>query len=397
MPQLHVPTLLIALPAGLLLLTLALGLAQPELRARAELRRWVQGSWAVLAGWALLALRPVLPDGFSFVAGHGLLGMGLALYHRALQRLWQAPAAPRPSGWWLVAWWLALLGLHAWPLPWRTAAVSLALAAALLPIAWVPWRAGRAQRSPSTRTVLAAALLGMGALVLRAGHAALAPDPYPVAWPPGTVDGLLLAVAQLALVGGGIGFVLATVERLTGELAARASHDGLTGCVNRPTTDALLAHALARARREGSPLAFALLDLDGFKQLNEQHGHRAGDEVLRRFAEAARGRLRHADVIGRTGGGEFGLVLPATDLAGARRLVEDVRQAAMALALQDADGRPIRVTLSAGIAVLAPDEALSADRLYGRADQALYEAKCGGRNRAVCYGDSNPRQGVLIA
>ena len=175
-----------------------------------------------------------------------------------------------------------------------------------------------------------------------------------------------------------------------------ASHDGLTGCLNRSTTDALLAHALARARREGSPLAFALLDLDHFKQVNDEHGHAAGDEVLRRFARTAQQRLRHADVIGRTGGEEFGLVLPATDAAGARRLVEDIRLAAMALELRDAAGAPIRITVSAGIAVVMPDESLSPERLYGRADQALYEAKRAGRNQVVCYGDANPRQAVLL-
>jgi diguanylate cyclase (GGDEF)-like protein len=91
-------------------------------------------------------------------------------------------------------------------------------------------------------------------------------------------------------------------------------------------------------------------------------------------------------VFGRTGGEEFGLVLPGTDMAGARWLVEAVRRAVEALALPGADGRPMKVTVSAGVAIAEPQAPITGDRLYGQADQALYEAKRAGRNRVEVFG-----------
>jgi len=395
MLQLHVPTLLIALLVGHLLLTLELGLAQRRLRARPELRRWTWGNWAMLAGWAVLVARPWLPPGVSIVGGNGLLAIGLAFYHQAFQLMLSDAAPSRRIVWVVAGWWLALLWMQYWPTAWRTVVVSTVFAGLMVPSAWRLLRRWRSMVR-SLRTVLLTLLLAIGALAVRAVHALQAPELYQDLWQGSAGQGVTLLVAFLALLGGGFGFLLATFERVANDMETMATHDGLTGCLNRTTTDALLAHALARARREGSPLAFALLDLDEFKQVNDQHGHGTGDEVLRRFAAAARQRLRHADVIGRTGGEEFGLVLPATDAPGARRLLEDVRLATMALDVRDPDGRSVRVTVSAGIAVVASDEPVTPERLYGRADQALYEAKRTGRNRVVCYGDSNPRQGQLL-
>ena len=157
---------------------------------------------------------------------------------------------------------------------------------------------------------------------------------------------------------------------------------------NRATTDALLKHELQRARRTGTPLAFALLDLDHFKRVNDQHGHRSGDAVLKAFANTVRARLRASDAFGRTGGEEFGLVLPGTDLAGARWLLETIRREVEAIAVPSDSGQPVRVTVSAGVAMADQGAALAADRLYGRADQALYEAKRAGRNRVEAFGST---------
>ena len=96
-----------------------------------------------------------------------------------------------------------------------------------------------------------------------------------------------------------------------------------------------------------------------------------------------------SDVFGRTGGEEFGLVLPATDAVGARWLVEAVRREVEALELPAEDGcAPVRVTVSAGVAVADAQSRLSGDRLYGQADQSLYEAKHAGRNRVEVYGST---------
>lgn len=396
--QFHTPTLLVTLLLGFLLLTLELGVAQRGLRARPELRRWTLGNWAMLAGFAMLFARLVLPEWLSLVLGNGLIALGLIAYVQALHLMLGNAAPPRWT--WRVqpALWLAMALLLVWPQALRTAAVSLLFAALLAPgvllILRHGWRDVR-----SLRTVAVTLGLAVLALLVRAMHALATPDDYLSVMQPSLGQGVTFLMSFMALLGAGFGFQLAVFERVARQMEHLASHDGLTGCLNRSTTDALLAHELRRARREGResrPVAFVLLDLDHFKQVNDRHGHRTGDAVLQAFVAIARQRLRGSDALGRTGGEEFGLVLPGTDAEGARVLLEAIRQAVAAAPLvTDEVGRPVRVTVSAGIAVAAPDSTISAERLYGRADQALYEAKHGGRNRVEVYGDSNPVQAVL--
>jgi diguanylate cyclase (GGDEF)-like protein len=130
------------------------------------------------------------------------------------------------------------------------------------------------------------------------------------------------------------------------------------------------------------------MDLDHFKQVNDNHGHRTGDLALQAFAEAVRSRLTRGGRLARMGGEEFGLILPGTDAVGARATAETVRQAVEALDLQDAQGRRVHLTVSAGVAVSAPGHSRAADfsvgSLYSRADEALYRAKKMGRNRVEC-------------
>lgn len=396
--QFHTPTLLVTLLLGFLLLTLELGVAQRGLRARPELRRWTLGNWAMLAGFAMLFARLVLPEWLSLVLGNGLIGLGLIAYVQALHLMLRNAAPPRWT--WRVqpALWLAMALLLVWPQALRTAAVSLLFAALLAPGVLLILRHGwRDERS--LRTVAVTLGLAMLALLVRAVHALAAPDDYLSVMQPSMGQGVTFLMSFMALLGAGFGFQLAVFERVARQMEHLASHDGLTGCLNRSTTDALLAHELRRARREGResrPVAFVLLDLDHFKQVNDRHGHRTGDAVLQAFVAIAKQRLRGSDALGRTGGEEFGLVLPGTDADGARVLLEAIRQAVAAAPLAtDEAGRPVRVTVSAGIAVAVPDSTVSAERLYGRADQALYEAKHGGRNRVEVYGDSNPVQATL--
>ncbi len=383
---LHIPTLMLALLLGFLLLTLALGVSQQGLRARPEIRRWTLGCWALLAGFAALAGRGVLPLELSVLLGNGLLCLGLALYAQALHRLLCDNAGPKALMQLQPAIWLGLVLMLDWPLHQRTALLSLVYTGLLAPSVVVILRHGwRAERS--LRAVALTMVLAMAALVLRAVHAWSHPEDDGELMQASLGQGLTFLVAFICLLGAGFGFILAVFERVARQMEEMATHDGLTGCWNRSTTDALLAHELQRAHRTATPVAFVLLDLDHFKQVNDRHGHRTGDAVLRAFADVVRSRLRGSDVFGRTGGEEFGLVLPATDVAGARWLVEAVRREVEALDLASSDGRaPVKVTVSAGVAVADPHSSLSGDRLYGQADQSLYEAKRAGRNRVEVYG-----------
>ena len=382
---LHIPTLMLALLLGFLLLTLALGVSQQGVRARPEIQRWTLGCWALLAGFALLAARVALPMALSVVLGNALICLGLAFYAQALHRLLCDGHGPKALLQVQPAIWLALLLMLDWPLHQRTALMSLVYSALLVPSVAVILRHGwRAERS--LRVVAITMALAVLALLVRAVHALQQPDEYGALMQASLGQGLTFLVAFVCLLGAGFGFVLAVFERVASQMEEMATRDGLTGCWNRSTTDALLAHELQRAHRAGTPVAFVLLDLDHFKQVNDRHGHRTGDAVLRAFADAVRRRLRASDVFGRTGGEEFGLVLPDTDVAGARWLVEAVRREVEALQLADDNGAPVQVTVSAGVAVADASSRLSGDRLYGQADQSLYEAKRAGRNRVEVYG-----------
>jgi diguanylate cyclase (GGDEF)-like protein len=383
---LHIPTLMLALLLGFLLLTLELGISQTRLSSRPELRTWTWGCWAFLAGFALLAARVVLPVWLSVLLGNGLICVAIALYAHSLHRLLLDAPLPR---WALAMLVLALVCLPlmlSWPLNERTAVLSGFFVALILPAVAVIVRHGwHAERS--LRTVAVTMMLAALALAVRAVHAWTHPAEYTDLMQASLGQGLTFLMSFLCIMGAGFAFVLAVFERVAQQMERLATHDGLTGCLNRSTIDALLSHALERGRRERQPVSFVLLDLDHFKLVNDQHGHRAGDEVLRVFARTVRERLRASDAFGRTGGEEFGLVLPGTDSAGAGRLLEEIRLAVESMQVTDAEGALLRVTVSAGVAVALPDRVISADRLYGRADRALYEAKHAGRNRVqTCAG-----------
>lgn len=377
--NLHVPTLLIALLAGFLMLCVQLAVAQRGVLKQPALHIWAQASWALLGGYAFLGARVMLPMELSIVLGNALVCLGLLLYNQALSLYLKGHRISRWAwGRYGLALLLLVLMLPA-TLAQRTALVSALLVMLLLPSIWLVLRHGP-RHEVSLRMVGLTLTLSAFTLAWRSLHALIAPQQYQDLLQPNPVQGLTFLVSFLGLLGAGFGFVLAGFERLALRMEEMATLDGLTGCLNRSTTDRLLAHNLERGRREGSPLAFALLDLDHFKQINDRHGHRAGDEALCAVVQAIRQRLRAADVLGRMGGEEFGLVLPMTDEPGALRLLDEVRDAIARLVLQDAHGQPIGLSVSAGVAVATVGSGLTAERIYVLADQALYRAKHEGRN-----------------
>jgi two-component system, chemotaxis family, response regulator WspR len=168
-------------------------------------------------------------------------------------------------------------------------------------------------------------------------------------------------------------------------LKTLSARDGLTGIPNRRTLEETLQSEWDRARRSGASLAVALLDLDHFKDLNDAAGHLAGDDCLRQVAGYLQSTLRRsADTVARFGGEEFALVLPATDMEGARRVAEDLRRGLEALSLPHPTAAQGVVTLSAGVAATRPSGGGTLEDLLGAADRALYRAKAEGRNR-VCW------------
>lgn len=165
-------------------------------------------------------------------------------------------------------------------------------------------------------------------------------------------------------------------------LKARMVRDSLTGLYNHTYTLQLLEDASSRSRRDGKPLSFAMLDIDHFKKVNDTYGHPMGDRVIKSLALFLKQRLRKTDYIGRYGGEEFAVVLPDTDAATATKVLDDIRRR-FAEIHYPAQPQDLSCTFSCGIAQLT--EGVDAAALSKRADEALYAAKHGGRNRVEIY------------
>jgi diguanylate cyclase (GGDEF)-like protein len=171
------------------------------------------------------------------------------------------------------------------------------------------------------------------------------------------------------------------VSRMQAELSRQALSDALTGLPNRRAFAARFDEALARARRQGRPLSLLVFDLDHFKQVNDRHGHAAGDTVLRHVATVVGAASRGEETFARIGGEEFACLLPDLDTTAAMAVADRLRaQLADIPAL--VSGNALTVTMSGGLATF-PQDGDNWDRLFSEADARLYSAKQAGRNRVA--------------
>jgi diguanylate cyclase (GGDEF)-like protein len=168
--------------------------------------------------------------------------------------------------------------------------------------------------------------------------------------------------------------------KLRASLQERAMRDALTGLFNRRYLDDTLPAELQRARRNGAPLALAMVDVDHFKRFNDDWGHEAGDLVLQGVARLLQGQVRNYDLVCRYGGEEMVILLPNCGLDDARSRLEQIRTAVAGLQLEHKGRKLPPVTVSVGLTDAGPE---SPDHVLRRADMALYEAKRSGRNRVV--------------
>lgn len=161
-----------------------------------------------------------------------------------------------------------------------------------------------------------------------------------------------------------------------------AQVDGLTGTNNRAALDQTMVRELELARRHHHPMSLLILDVDHFKVVNDTYGHSAGDHVLRSMVACIKECLRSCDMLFRYGGEEFALLLSETEAEGAQQVAERVRQAIEGYPFVF-NGKDIIVTASIGIACLSSRD--NAERLFNKADAALYQAKATGRNRVHMF------------
>jgi diguanylate cyclase (GGDEF)-like protein len=162
-----------------------------------------------------------------------------------------------------------------------------------------------------------------------------------------------------------------------------ATYDALTNLYNRRTFEELLQKQLARSKRTQAPFALSIVDIDHFKKFNDTYGHEVGDEVLRQVANCLKDSVRINDVVARYGGEEFVVIFTDTEDGGARIVADRLRQRVEGMELR-VGFQALHVTISVGVAVY-PNHGTARDALIEHADEALYRAKNGGRNKVVFY------------
>ncbi len=315
------------------------------------------GDLVLIFGAASVLLRD--PEGGSRRA-LGITAAGITAFliadisfgYRDLQGLYQA--GDWPDAFWMLAWFLI-----------AASALYQSWWASRKPVAepWPPEDVKGISSLPYVAVVLGYALLFI------AGRFA---TPYPL-------GGLLYAAIAITA------FVLLRQLTVMGEnlqlladMRALATIDGLTGLLNRRQFFELAEREFARYQRYKHPLTAIMLDIDNFKEINDQHGHLAGDQVLQIVAEQLRIELRKVDLAGRYGGDELVILLPETDLHDASRVAQRLLTAVAEHPLPFGQ-HLLKISLSAG--VTAANGTPSLTILLHRADEALYEAKQGGRNR----------------
>lgn len=176
-----------------------------------------------------------------------------------------------------------------------------------------------------------------------------------------------------------------SLDHLYSQLSTLAKTDQLTGLMNRHGFEEIQTRELSIAKRYGNPLSLAMFDIDHFKRVNDTYGHDVGDEVIRAIAKCCCQVFRDCDYCFRYGGEEFIVLMPQTDMNAAMVAAERLRKAVEATTVEASGGRSVNVTVSIGLAAYDKQDE-TGKRLLKEADEALYNAKGAGRNRAVIFG-----------
>jgi len=252
----------------------------------------------------------------------------------------------------------------------------------LAAVAILVWQGAR-PRAGFARTTIAACFAGSAvAFVTRGVAGAVSADPLQAFVEPTSGQSLVFLLAATAAVASSFAFLLLQKDRADSQALRLATLDPLTGAYNRRTFHEIAEREMSRARRAGQPLSIVVLDIDHFRAVNEKHGQRVGDELLRRVAEILRGALRKEDMLVRYGGEEFLVLLPEVPGPGAVIVAGRMRKAVAAEEIALAEDR-FALTVSAGVAARLDEGPESVDTLVARAEEALSLAKRRGRNRVV--------------
>lgn len=349
-------------------------------------RSWLLANIAMLGYLPSLGLRMALPLVFSVVLSNGLGLAAASLFYIGCARFLGRPSHVWPLTVLVLTGIGGLLGftLLLDSISMRVVISSGGISIVFAATAWLLYR----HRAPTHRAAVywlgaacsaVTSLLHLSRAIYYGGgygdindlFATTAANVFSMSMTAALVPGLsMLAVAMVQ-------------EHLLSEATWRAEHDGMTGLNTRQCFETRSMQLLQQAEASAFPLCLVLMDLDHFKQINDRHGHQAGDQVLLTFSALLQQSLRPGDAAGRMGGEEFALLLPQTTIPQALALAEDLRLRANAMPATSLGGS-IPYSVSMGLAAWQPGIAFP--ELYRHADQALYAAKQAGRNTIVSHG-----------
>jgi diguanylate cyclase (GGDEF)-like protein len=354
-------------------------------------RFWTAAALAAAAGAGLPMLRDVVNSRLPLVAGGTLLILACCLAAMGVKRFYGKPAS-----------WLATAAITALSssgliyfmvvqdnMPMRIFIYSLAQSIPVATTLKLVLAQRDARANPGARLAGIVAILILGIHAIRSGCSLLhVGGEVSMVNYNGLQAALILLLVFLSMAWN-FGFLLMAIDRLRNEAAELALLDDLTGVGNRRRLVQRLTEECARSERSGEPFALLVIDLDGFKAINDTHGHAAGDACLQHFTLMTQTRLRPGDMLARTGGDEFCVVLPASTLREgamiARRIVDVCRADAEACV-----GADIPMSVSIGVAQWTREIGSFPDRLIAAADKALYAAKNEGKNCHAVYQPSPP-------
>ena len=377
----HVPTMLAMIIASSLMMAASMAVVGWG-RRRDGLGRWAAALLVNAIGHLLIMLRGLIPDVLSIVVGNLMLssvfvGMIAAVYQfQGRPVRWALLLAPP-----LLV--LVIVSVYINTYPARVSFVGLVIGlqavwALLAALSHRHATVGRGQWLLVAGLLLEAVVLGVRALVAISTHS----EATNILQSSALQTLTFLATFSVVLVSS-VGFVFMSRDRADENNRVLAALDPLTGVANRRSLIAALDRDVARAQRMREPMALMMVDIDHFKDVNDQYGHPAGDRVLCSVVNVLRQRVRAQDLVGRYGGEEFMVLLPDTGLVGAEQLARELCKA-VEESRCPADGVPgpgIAVTVSIGVFGGRLESGDSWDMLIAAADRALYQAKNNGRNR----------------
>lgn len=342
---------------------------------------WRVSTLLMAGGSTFLAVQKLAPAGFILPLANALLMLGTTGYWRAVRRFYGRPA----SRWMVVPALVGTIGIywfsaHSPSLVARVVIASVVWSISLLGAAWTLHTAGDGERAISRRVLEGIFVVMTCFMILRCAYFVIAnPSALSVVDKGSWINALTPMLAAVMPVIGTTAFLLLCSERIRREWERAASTDYLTGLANRRTLNAEGDRRLEQARAHADRLAIAVVDVDHFKSINDRYGHDVGDLALKHVASRLQSACRGKDLPARQGGEEFVILFDRIEPAQAIAAGERIRAAVEAIPFV-AEGAEKTITVSIGVAALT-DTDKSFDDLLRRADQALYAAKSGGRNR----------------